>query len=154
MHDSFSNLKIYYDEPRLKMSVAGRFLVRSIIYSAYGILIAAAIIFSTSAIPWLSSLGWLIVLFVADRLLHFGRAERSFVRLPKEDVNVALYAIPQVYSVLEWSFDRALALGGDFNLYVMRKLLQNKDVVGGLARMDVKSDEFISKVEGQLLKLA
>src|SRR3989344_2421052 len=89
MRDSFSNIKIYYDEPRLKMSVAGRFLVRSIIYSA-----------------------------------------------------------------LEWSFDRALALGGDFNLYVMRKLLQNKDVVGGLARMDVKSDEFISKVEGQLLKFS
>ncbi|OGY63585.1 MAG: hypothetical protein A3I24_01410 [Candidatus Harrisonbacteria bacterium RIFCSPLOWO2_02_FULL_41_13b] len=154
MRDSISNLKIYYDESRLKMSVAGRFLVRSIIYSTYGILIAAAIIFSTAAIPWLSSLGWLIILFIADRLLHFGKAERSFVRLSKEGINVALYAIPQVYSVLEWSFDRALALGGDFNLYVMQKLLQNKDVVGGLARMGVKPEEFISKVEEYLLKLA
>src|SRR3989338_8049656 len=154
MRDSFSNIKIYYDEPRLKMSVAGRFLVRSIIYSAYGILVAAAIIFSTSGINWLSALGWLIVLFLADRLLHFGKAERSFVRLSKEGINVALYAIPQVYSVLEWSFDRALALGGDFNLYAMRKLLQHKDVIGGLARMGVKPEDFVSKVEEYLTKFS
>lgn len=152
-HDFQKEIHVYYNDPRLHMMVVGRFVVRFIIYSFYGILVAAAVAFSTSDIIWLNSLGWLIVLFFGDRLLHFGKAERSLAKLPKRGkINAAAYTLAQTYSAIEWAFDRALALGGDFYLYVLCRLLQNKDVRRGLLRMDVDPEQFVTKAEEYIAK--
>lgn len=146
------DLEIYYNEPRLQLNGLGRFLVRFFSYCAYGILAAGAVIFSFSDLNWLQSIGWLIALFLLDRITHISKAERRLAPLPKHGrFNAALAVSPRAFSVLEWSFERALVLGGDFVLYVLKRLLERKEIKAALVRMDAdpkalsaKLDEYIA----------
>ena len=63
--------QFFYREPRLEMSVVGRFAIRIISYSSYGILSAAAVAFSFSDVSWLKAIGFLLVLFLFLNLAHF-----------------------------------------------------------------------------------
>lgn len=145
---------VYFNEPRLKMSSAGRFLVRLVSYSAYAVVTAAAMTFSFSDLPSLKSIGWLLVLFLIDRVFHIGKAERSLAHLLKlprsvKSVNAALYLIPQSYAILEWAIERSV-VGGNFHLYVLRKLVDRREIKESLARMDVRVDEFMKKIDDEL----
>lgn len=157
---------IYFNESRLKMSSAGRFLVRLVSYSAYAVVTAAAVTFSFSDLPSLKSVGWLLVLFLIDRVFHIGKAERSLAQLLRsrravgfayddarhgvESVNVALYLVPQSYAILEWAIERSATAGGNLPLFVLRKLVDRREVRNSLVRMDVKVDEFIKKIDDEL----
>jgi ATP-dependent Clp protease ATP-binding subunit ClpC len=142
------NLELYYDEPRLKMSVFSRFLIRFFSYSTYGILAATAVTLSLSDIKGLQSAGWLLDLFLLDRVIHLGKSERSLARLPRRGkFNAALAMAPSTFSIIEWAFERALILGGDFILYAVRKLIDRKEIREGLRRMDAKPEEILVKLD-------
>lgn len=142
-----SEIQIFYREPRLEMSILGRFLIRLISYSTYGILMAATVAFSFSDVRWLKAIGFLFVLFLVDRLLHIGEAERHLARLPANKANAADYLTSQGFAAIEYAFDRALVAGGDFWLYLARKLIGRKEVREGLRRLDVNSEELEVKLE-------
>ncbi len=146
------------------MNFAGRFFVRLIIYLIYAVLTAAAATFILSDVKRLFWLGVLILLFLGDRLIHFGQAERStvsFLRyLPrlsrrKENLgvvqspmfNAAYYLSPASFSILEKSSDKALIVGGDFYLYLIRFLIRLPEIKKGLSRMDADINEFAAKIE-------
>jgi len=142
------DINLFYDEPRLKMLAVSRFAIRFVSYVTYSLLAAMAILLSVIDIAWLRSIGWLLDLFLLDRLLHLGRPERSLVRLPRTgDVNIALYTSPQAFAILEWAWERTLALGGDFKLYLLRRLIERPEIKQGLMRMDVKPEEFLVKLD-------
>jgi len=143
----------YFSEPRLKMNVIERLLTRLIIYCLYIILIAAVATLLMSDIKWLFWLGVLGLLFLIDRLIHFNQAERSLTDLkiqPNQKINVAKYFTPASLGILERALEKALITNNDFFLYLMKFLLENRDIEEGLLRMDVPLKEFEQKIDDLL----
>lgn len=155
MKKEIQNLNLQFDDPRLRMSGAGRFLVRLISFAAYAILIAAAVIFVLSDLFAFRMIGWLMALFLADRAVRWGKADRLLGRLPASarrggKINTAQYLAPAALAIIERSFERSLFVGGDFYLHVLDRLLDRPEVRGGLIRMDVKPKELAAKTEEYL----
>lgn len=145
------NTTFYFHEPRLLMTSAGRLFVRVIFYATYGILAAACVNFLLSDITWIFWLGVLIALVLADRIKHYGRAEHSIRGKTGEKANLADFLTPDSFSILEFGYERALFVGGNFYLFLLKKLLERKDIKEGLARMDLNHEEIYLKVD-ELLK--
>jgi ATP-dependent Clp protease ATP-binding subunit ClpC len=158
---------LYLSEPRLKMNVIERLLTRLIIYCTYTILIAAVATLLMSDINWLFWLGILGLLFLIDRLIHFGQADSTFVATSAKEarsltdlkiasnqkINVAQYLTPASLGILERALEKALITNNDFFLYLIKFLSENRDIQEGLVRMDVPLKEFEQKID-DLLKEA
>ncbi|MBI2024978.1 MAG: ATP-dependent Clp protease ATP-binding subunit [Candidatus Harrisonbacteria bacterium] len=142
--------EIYFKEPRLKMTIAGRFVVRLVSFSVYGVFIVGSIISVLSDLSLLRAAGILIIIFLIDRFFHWGRAERSLANLPKGAINAAYYLPPSSFGVVEWAFDRAMLDGEKFFLYAARRLAGRKDIREGLLRMDAKPEELIDQIDNAL----
>ncbi|MDO8429975.1 MAG: ATP-dependent Clp protease ATP-binding subunit [bacterium] len=150
MSQPISNL--YFSDPRFQMTHAGRLFLRTVFYATYGILAAACLVFLLSDIKWLFWTGVLLLLILLDRLKHFGQADRSLLRDGlKENSNLAKYITPSTFAILEYAFERALVAKGNFYLFLMRRLVDRKDIKVGLVRMDLKPEEVYNKVD-ELLK--
>lgn len=149
----FTIPNLYFSEPRLRMSSPERFLARLIIYCGYTVLAAAIITALLSDISQLFWLGILGSLFLADRLLHFGQAERSLTNLkkqPAQKINVSQYLTPASLGVLERSFEKSLITNDDFFLHLARSLLEHRDIQETILRMDVSLKEFEQKIDDLL----
>lgn len=144
--------RFYFSDARLTMGEVGRFIVRCVTFSAYGILGAATVAMLLSDVPQLNGAGYLLALFFADRVLHAGKAERQFVRLPKGKVNIADYISPGAFGVLERALRRALAYGGHLPLLALQQLLLRKDIRAAVARMDIVVEEFVAKADEWIAK--
>jgi len=143
-------LELYFNDSRLKMTHFGRFLVRLVFYSNYGILFAAIVLALASPIKWVFWVGVLLFLFLADFMLHSGKADRSLRGKLTGKINLAKYTAPASFTILEYGFDRSMLLGGNFYLYILKKLAERKDIQEGLKRMDVNLEEFGNKIEDML----
>ena len=151
---------LYFDEPRLKMGHSSRFFSRLIIYSFYVILFVGDITFLLSSARQLFFVGLLISLFLTDRLIHFGQAERSLVglirylpRLSRRGkssdpgrINVANFFTPKSFYILEKSFEKALFLGGNFHLYLLENILSQAEIQKGFLRLDVSLKDVNQKL--------
>ncbi|MEK7635913.1 MAG: ATP-dependent Clp protease ATP-binding subunit [Patescibacteria group bacterium] len=169
--------QIHFYDSRLKMNAFSRFLARLIINSFYAILIFSALVFVfiTSEIKPLFYAGLLLSLFLLDRLIHIKEADRSilgFTRyLPRierrkidfsqENINTAQFLTPSSFSLLERACDKAMLLGGDFYLYLLKLLVHQSDIKKALIKMDVpvselenKIDEFINSEENKKIRAA
>lgn len=144
------DFNLYFDEPRIRMSLLGRFLVRLVSYSSYAALVAVAALTTVGDIPTLRGIGFLILLFLLDRMRHFGKAERMLARLPSGKINAASYLAPKSFAILEWAFDRALISEGNFGTYLLKKLANRPEIKSGLLRMDVKMDELGKQIDQAL----
>lgn len=138
---------IYFYDPRFQMSHPGRLFVRLVFYSTYGILIAGTITFLLSDISWLFWSGALLLLFLLDRIKHFGQADRSLRKGMGKEINLARYVTPITFSLLEYAYERALIASGNFYLFLLKRLVERKDIREGLVRMDLDPEEVESKVE-------
>ena len=123
---------------------------RLIIYCGYTLLIAVVGTFLLSDIKSFFWLGVLGLLFLIDRLLHFGQGERSLLNLkvrPEQKINIANYLTPASLGVLERALEKALITNNDFFLYLIEFLIDNRDIQEGLLRMDVPVKEFEQKID-------
>jgi len=146
-------MNLYFKDSRLEMTHAGRLFVRSVFYSAYGLLLAAAFTFLLSDILWVFWTGILLLMILADRIKHLGQAERSLRLVKSEgDVNLANYITPIAFMILEYAFERALFTGGNFYLFILKRLADRKDIREGLVRMDLDPEEVTNKIEEELQK--
>ena len=146
------NINLYFRDPRFDMTHAGRLFIRLVFYSTYGILVASSITFLLAKdIPGLFWLGILIFLFLLDRARHFGQADRS-LRAGKlrGDINLGQYVSPATFATLEYAYERALLVGGNFYLFLLKRLSDRKDIKEGLVRMDLNPIEVRNKVEEAL----
>ncbi len=144
--------ELYLDEPIFKMGSGARFLVRFVTYSVYGIAGALALAMLISDIDWLRWYGVLLVLFLSDRILHVGDAEKNFVRHPSGSVNVANYFTPAARGILEMSIYKQKALGGNIYLYILQRLAARKEIVAILERLGIPMEDFLWKAGEYLQK--
>lgn len=146
--ETYKSYKLRFDDPRLRMTLPGRLLVRVSSYIGYLVLLAAAATLLISDIGWLRSLGIFLGLFLIDRGVHFGEADRPLAELPAQgSVNSASYLTPKAFSVIERSFDRSSLAKQNFFLEVAHQLLSFSEVKDGLRRLDVRPEEFKQKLE-------
>jgi len=149
--DYKNNLEFYFDDPRLRMTLAGRFFVRVMNYVGYLVVIAAAATFIISDVNSLRVLSVFLVIFLIDRVWHRDQGRRPLNELPRHGrVNLSPYLKPRAFSVLEKAFDRSLIAKRDFYLEATRELLGLSEVEDGLKRLDVRPDEFKQKLDSLL----
>ncbi len=142
---------LYFYDARLQMTHLGRLFVRIVFYSAYGILIAATAAFLISDIPWVFWSGILLLILLLDRVKHFGQAERSLrKRRVSGDINLGRFITPGTFNILEYAFERALVTGGNFYLFILKKVAERKDIKEGLFRMDLNPADVSNKIEEEL----
>lgn len=140
--------EFYFDDPRLRMTLAGRLFTRIVGWLGYLMLLAADFTFLVSDLAWLNWLGVLVALFLIDRLIHLPQGDRMLSELPQSGkVNLARYISPRAFSVIERAYDRATLTKRDFFLEAVRQLLGAKEVKDGLRRLDVALPEFQQKLE-------
>ncbi len=143
-----SPYELYFDDPRLRMTVAGRFVVRVVTYITYLVLFFAAGTFFISEITTLKYLGIFMVLFILDRLVHWGEADLPIAELPASGrVNLARILRPASFSTLSHAFDRGLVARQDFFLTLADRLMDWSGMEEGLRRLDVKPAEFKAKLK-------
>lgn len=156
---TIQNLDFY--EPRFKMSHFWRFSARLLSYSFYAVLMATVGVFLFSDVKQLFWTGILISFFLADRWLHFGKAEKSIVgllRFPRpsrrsggttpisKNINVVPYLSSQSFGILERAYDKTLVVSGNFYLFVLKFLVQLPSIKAGLLRMDVGIEDLRKKI--------
>jgi ATP-dependent Clp protease ATP-binding subunit ClpC len=137
----------FYQEPRLQMTIAGRFVVRLLTYGAYGVATIAGLIAWGSNVAGLHALGSLTILFLLSRLFAINKPERSLARLTPRHPNIAIYMAPESYHILEAAMDKALLHGGDVRLHVLKLLVARPEIKQVLIRLDVDAAAFLHKVE-------
>ncbi len=147
---NFKGIEFSFKEPRLEMTQPERFLIRLVFYSSYAVLIAAAITFLLSDIQSLFWSGALLTLFLLDQLRRLGKSDVLIQDRWGKRTNLAFYLAPSSYNILEYAFERALWAGGNFYLFLIKRLLDKKDIRDGLSRMDVNPEEMEQKIDEYL----
>ncbi len=144
---------LHFDDPRLRMTSAGRFLVRIAAHIGYLLCVAAAAVALFSDILWLFWSGVFLTLFLLDRLIHTRDADRLIAELPQSgSVNVALGFTPASLHILERAYERSAFLRHSFFLEVLRELLRFREVREALHRLDADSKEFGEKLDDFLVQ--
>lgn len=150
MREMIDGINFSFFEPRFEMTHAGRLFVRVVFFSGCVILAAAGATFLLSDVQWLLWTGALLFIFLLDSLKHFGQANRSLYKLHQKSIpaqaNLADYLTPATFVILEYAFDRAL-LGGNFDLFLLKRLLSRKDIQAGIERMDLNFKEIRDKAD-------
>ncbi len=151
-------LEVYFKEPRLYLGVFSRRAVRIIIWIEYIILAALTFVFlfllSGSSHFWWT--GVLLTLFLLNLLLRFNWADRSLNELGKISrtikvkANLAFYLRPSAYNLIEDAFSRVSVIGGDFDLWLLKNLLECRDAKEALQRLELSLPEFSQKLEAYL----
>lgn len=131
----------------------GEFLTRLVAYSSYIGLTAGVILLFFSD---LSSLRWFAVLaalFLIDRILHLGEAERSIRDLDaagEEKINLAEVLTPAAYKIINHAFRKSLMVGQNFYLLIFKELIMRRDVREALKRLSVPFGECLDRAEEHL----
>ena len=147
--------EMYFDDPRLRMTIPGRIFVRTSVYVGYLVLVAAAFTLLLSDLTWLRALGIFLTLFLVDRAMHRRDADRDFSEMPESGrVNLAKYTRPRAFSVLEKAYDRSVLGRRNFFLELALQLLGFPEIKEGLRRLDVNPEEFKAKAEEFLKETA
>lgn len=141
-------LSVYFDDPRLRMSLVGRLVVRFSGYVSHIVLFVAAVTFLASDLAWLVLGGVLITLFLIDRFIHRKNADKSLASIPNEGtLNLAYYLSPRAFLIIERAWDRSAIGQRNFHLELVRELLQVSEVRDTLKRLDVTVAEFRQQLE-------
>ncbi|MEK7212191.1 MAG: AAA family ATPase, partial [Patescibacteria group bacterium] len=141
-------LEFYFNEPRLKMTIVGRILVRIVSYVANLLFLVATLALVLSDLPVLRGLGILFLIFFLDRLAHLYEADRPLYEMPKEGrINLARYLTSAAYAIIERAYDRALLTRQNLFLEATRQLIGLREIRDGLRRLDIKPEEFRQKLD-------
>lgn len=144
-----ASASVYFKDPRLEMGLFGRLTVRVVGYVGNLILVAASLSLIFASIEWARYLGLLFLLFLVDRFIHRGEADKPLSERPVEGppVNSAEFMRPSAFLALERAYDKSLISKTSFPLEVLRELLNLSEIQEGLARMDVELGEIRQKTE-------
>lgn len=147
-HMAEPSVRYTYNDPRLSMTLPGRFIVRLVTYCGYGVMIVGGLVAWGSPVSELHAVGALLLLFLISRVVSWRMADRSLARLPTAGViNIANYTTPETYLLIERAFDKALVHGGDVTLYILQSLTERPEIKQILIRLDVDPESFSHKVD-------
>ena len=148
-----TQVTLIFDDPRFKMTVAGRMLVRIVTYVFYIFLIAATVTLFISGIAHFAILAVLLTLFLVDRWIHRKGGDVSVSALPHEgQINVARAFGSDAFLTMERAFDRSILTKRNFCLETIDRIMEFPNIAEGLRRLDVPPDEFRGKLEDFLAK--
>ncbi len=149
MASTTENTRTYtFIEPRLRMSILGRSLVRMTSGAGHFLLVAATFTLLVSDVPKFFWIGVLLLLVLVDRAAHWREADTPLHELPESGrANLAGYLEPSAYRVLEEAFDRSAMLRRDVVLETIVRLLRMPEVGEALRRLDVNGEEFKQQAE-------
>lgn len=142
------NINFYFDEPRLKMTVFGRSLIRIISFVFNFVFFVLTFTVFLSDITELKWFGFLFVLFWIDRLIHFQDADKLIEEvINKKEINLAQILSPAAYKIIEKAYEQSLILKKDFYILLGLKLLEEKEIQNALNRLDINFIDFKNKLE-------
>lgn len=152
MSQEISNSQFYLGDPRLRMTIAGRSLVRVVSGVTYLVLVVAAITFLLSYdIRSIFYLGIFLVLIVLDLLIHKRDGDVRISALPKEGrIDLATVIKPSAFLAIERAVDASVITKKSFLLELTDGLLEYPEIENGLRRLDINPQEFRQKL-GTLL---
>lgn len=135
------------------MSFAGRFFSRIIARVFWLIVLVSTLTFLISDVPEARWLGVLLFIFLLDKIIHRGEADKPLSELPSSGrANVAQYLEPKAFRAIEIAYEKALLRKSNFHLELLLALLKFGVVRDIVSRLDVKPEEFIQKIEQSLTK--
>ncbi|MEK7192230.1 MAG: ATP-dependent Clp protease ATP-binding subunit [Patescibacteria group bacterium] len=140
------NQEIYFNDPRFRMTVLGRLILRVASFAIYGTLAVSAILFIVGDVA-LKMAGILIALFLVDRFLNFKKGDRSLAKLPKGKINAAKFLSADSFRVLEWALDKAVWQKGNPNLHLLSRLVKKPEIANGLLRISIDLESFRKKTD-------
>jgi len=143
-------MTLFFNDKRLFLTRGGEFLMRLAADAAYVLLSVSTVLLFFSETARLRWFAVLAALFLIDRVLHLGEAEKSLPELGGEKVNLADFLTPGAYKILSRSLRKARSMGQSFYLVLGKELLTTSDVREALARLDVAAEEILQKLEGEL----
>ncbi len=131
------------------MTIGGRLLARIVKYTAYFVLVAAALTFLMSydirPVFWF---GVLFALAAVDLAVHYGEGDLPISELSQNGtVNLAATVNGAAEGVIERAADRSVLGRKGFYLILARRLVELPEIADGLRRLDVKPDEFRAKLD-------
>ena len=145
------SLSITFNDPRLRMTVAGRLFIRVVTWITYLVLIAGTFTFLISSILRFRFAGVFLALVLVDLLVHRGEADVPIVELSEAGVvNVAETMRPAAFSTLGRAFDASVITRRDLFLEIAKRLLEFPEIENALQRMDIPIKEFKQKL-GEVL---
>jgi ATP-dependent Clp protease ATP-binding subunit ClpC len=148
--------EISFYDPRLRMTIAGRLLVRVVTWITYLVVIAATFTFLISGVVRLRAAGILLGLILIDLLIHRGEGDLPIAELPKSganniggntQINVARVMRPSAFATLEHAFDTSAIMRQNFFLEATKRLLEAPEVEEVLRRLDIPLKEFKEKLD-------
>lgn len=137
--------RLYFRDMRFRLSGPEEVLVRFLSYVFYIVFAPAAVILLFSDVSSLQWLGALFILFLGDRILHFGQGERSLPELLRSRgnrLNVAPVFSPPAYRALSWAYRHARSMRRDFSLTILSELADHGDVASMFRGLGVSREEF------------
>ena len=128
------DVTLIFDDPRFRMTIGGRLLVRIVTYICYVLLIAAMGTFFISGITHLAIFGILILFFLLNWWTRRTRGEVPISAFPRAGtLNVASAFGSATFAVLERAFDRSLITRENFYLEATKHLMEDPRHVRGSA---------------------
>ncbi len=146
------NTELYFDEPLLKMGAINRFWVRLGVYIFYSVALVVAALTLVSDITQLNYVSWIIILFLGDRVLHIGEAERNLSKNIKGRVNVADYLSPKSLNILESALKKSRFFNDSIYLRILEGVLGYRETATVIESLDVDLEELKIKLEERVLK--
>ncbi|MEX0689864.1 MAG: Clp protease N-terminal domain-containing protein, partial [Candidatus Paceibacterota bacterium] len=103
----------------------------------------------TQSLRWL---GFLLSLFLINRIINLGKGEKEISEIEKKienkkEINIAETLTPRAYKLISKSMRKSLALNKNFELILLEKLLKEKDVKETLKRLSIDANNLLSKIE-------
>lgn len=143
-----SSATFYFNDPRLRLTVAGRMLVRIIFSVSYAVVCTFAVLFFfISDFPLGVASAIFCLLFVCDIFIHRRASDFPLHRLPTSgSVNLSGYVSPEAAGILERSLDRSRLHRLPLPFCILFELLKTQSIVRVFERLDVAPSEFILKL--------
>jgi ATP-dependent Clp protease ATP-binding subunit ClpC len=140
--------KIFFNDPRLQMTLGGRMLVRITSFSFNLILFILTFIFLISEINRFKWLGILLLFYWIDKFIFRGEPDYSLEEIiNKKEINIAKVLKPDAFHLIEKIYDKSLILKKDFYVELAFKLLGEESIQKSLKRLNLNPEEFRQKLE-------
>jgi len=140
----------------LELTPAEQFFIKLLSYGAYSVLAGAAFLFVSSGMPRFTWLGFLLLLFLGDRMFQLILGEQTIdsrlvQKIEKDEaVNVAPYFQSRTIGFLERARRRSADAPDTFSLGLFDDLLAIPEIKIGLSRLDISCDALRAAIRSVL----
>ncbi len=141
--------RLYVHDSRFAMTVIGRLCVRILVPVWYATVVVSGLLLAISgAQPQAKAIGVLILLFIADRLVHMRNADRIIgeATAKTKRINIASYLAPEAFALLEKALDKSTLEKTDVGLEILETSLAIPVIKRIFGRLDIAPVELREKI--------